>query len=263
MQLLLLSLVLHFCIGLDIIADGSFDGVGTWNITPPVGLCRGWCHGSNVWKEPAHTGLNFIFANPSEGSVYVSQRLTQPNEEYNRCELLVYLRVVNVLDSQVLVSWDSQEYQFDLLEWEKDNELSESEWTQAKLLLYGTSDEIKFRLQTESITYISMDDVSLTCYKVEFYENPAAQLLIFILIALIAATLSIIVKISNLDIACCCNRCQKVRFEPIEEEEELEFDGFPLTDINTENLEKAVDGEGKHSDGSSSSSSTHTMVERQ
>jgi hypothetical protein len=261
MQLLLLSLVLYFCTGLDIITDGGFDGVGSWNITPPVGLCRGWCHGSNVWQEPAHSGLNFVFANPSEGSVYVSQNIVQPGEEYNRCELLVYLRVVNVLDSQVLVSWNSQEYQFDLLEWEKDSELSESEWTQAKLLLYGTSDEIKFRLQTESITYISMDDVSLTCYKVAFYENPEAQLLLcIILIAVIAATLSLAARMCNLDINCCCNSCQKVKFEPIEEED-VEFDGFPLQNIVVDNLEKAVKGEGTQS-ASSSSSSTHSIVER-
>lgn len=260
MRLLLLALITT-CFGVEIIVDGGFDGISTWNITPPVGLCRGWCHSSNVWEEPAHSGLNFIFANPSEGSVSVSQTITQPSIEYNRCELKAYLRVVNVLDSQILVLWDSDEYQFDLLGWEKDNELSDSEWTLASVILYGSSEEIEFRLQTESITYISMDDVSLECYKVAFYENPEVQLLLCtILLVVVGGTLSLLVKVCNLDIDCCFNRCRKVKFQPVELEEDTEFDGFPLQPIDTEELNKAIEATDANSDASSSSS-THSMVE--
>lgn len=264
MKLLLLSLA-SVCFALDIITDGGFDGVATWNITPPVGLCRGWCHSSDVWREPAHSGLNFVFANPSEGSISVSQHIVQPSIPYNRCELKAYLRVVNTLDSQVLVLWDSTQYQFDLFEWEKNSEVSASEWTPITLLLYGSSDEIEFRLQTMSITYISMDDVSLNCYQTAFYENPEVQfLLCVILIAVVLAILSLIARMLKLDINfCCCSR-NKVAFESIvieSEPEDTEFDGFPL-----QKLGDAIEGKNSASSpaassSSSSSSSPVTVVE--
>jgi hypothetical protein len=183
-------------------------------------------------------------ANPSDGSVYASQRI-YTELDYNRCDFSVYLRIIDTLDADVVVLWDSTQYRVDMINWEKQRELSSSEWSKVELTLYGGSCEIEIRLQTMGLSYISMDDASLECYKVQFYENPEAQLLfVLVLVVIVAAAISFWYRKSMVELNWCSCIKKKPRFEPIILEEEFDVDTelkeFVIPRSQTENLTKAL-----------------------
>lgn len=232
--------LLQICTAFELVADGGFDQLTSWNITPAVALCHGWCHYANVWNEPAHSGFSFVFANPLQGAVYMAQRF-YTQTEYNRCDFSAYLRVIDAVNADVILIWDSTIYRVDMMELEKESESSSSEWVRTDITLYGSSQELEIRLQTAGLAYISLDDVSLNCYIVEFYEDPEAQVLIVILlVAIFIGAISLWYRKSSFDICACSTCCSE---KPVYLELEIEkqkdvsstetFDGAPLPNDGT------------------------------
>jgi hypothetical protein len=199
----------------NVLKDGDFESTQYWTIAPDSALCTGWCRYSTVWKEPAHSGISFLFARPNTGISAVENLQWPSDSNYNRCDLKFYVRAVSALDTYFKIFWDGTAYSIDWVQWEKDSETTASEWVPVEITLYGLSDTIEFRIQTSERTYISVDSVTTGCYRVEIYENFEFQLFICILVVVLFGTAaSFLYRKSDLDFGtmCCCRGSNTVKF---------------------------------------------------
>lgn len=188
--------------------DGDFERFGDWHIVPLPAWCDSFCAKPAEWSEYAHSKENFLQASPNS-NVAATQTFnyTKLNISFDACRIGFYIRVIDPMDSQFSVFWNSDVTTLDWIDYAKAQQVSPDEWVYQELDLKGMSDTLQLQLYTGPDAWLSVDDVTLICYSYGYFTLDQFQITIIILILLVVALIVYYVQ-RRMSVQC---RCPKRR----------------------------------------------------
>lgn len=225
-----------------LIRNGDFEKYSDWVIRPMSAWCDRWCGSAPLWTENAGTYILL----PPKASVTATQSWNTSLlniSNYDSCDLIVHIRAVNTIDIVFNVIWAKQTTAIEWATYLSTLRNSPSEWVEMHFVLTGMSESLQFQMSTGSMSWLSLDDVSLFCSENSTFFAFDTWQIAFIVVASLIIYGALHQLYIRTGIRCrCCALCERrPQFIPLEEEvPEIEMRSVNLTDVNLPAKKRSV-----------------------